>query len=523
MMRFATLAAAASLAVVHAPLGAQDVTIALDADASGPQIDRNIFGQFAEHLGTGIYGGVWVGEDSRIPNVRGIRTDVVQALKKLKIPNVRYPGGCFADEYHWRDGVGPNRRSTVNANWGNAIEPNTFGTDEFFDFLKMIDSEAYISVNVGSGTIEEAADWAAYMTADTRSSAGQDRAANGHPEPYEIAFLGLGNENWGCGGNMTPEHYVDLMKRHARFDRNYNPTQAEGTGNEMRRVAVGPNGTDTSYTEAVMKAWAGRDWSWSIEGLSLHNYTVPEWPPSLPSVGFGEDDYALILQTTLKMDDLLRTHSEIMDKYDPEKTVPLIVDEWGVWLAENPGSPEGFLQQQNSLRDAIVAALNFNIFARHADRVRGANIAQMVNVLQAMILTDGPRMVLTPTYHVHEMYLPMQDATLVPIEFDGGWYYHNGIALPGVDALAFRDTAGKLWLSLVNLDPAEDKDVAVEVSDVRVSRAEGQVLTGPNVNSINTFDAPGTVSPVPIRGTVNGGRVSVSLPAKSIAVLALEE
>jgi len=523
MTRLTVLAAVSSLAFAHAPLAAQDVRIALDGDAAGPQIDRHIFGQFAEHLGTGIYGGVWVGEDSEIPNVRGIRTDVVQALKTLKIPNVRYPGGCFADEYHWRDGVGPNRRSTVNANWGNAIDPNTFGTDEFFDFIGMIDSEAYISVNVGSGTIQEAADWMAYMTADTRSSAGQDRAANGHAEPYEIAFLGLGNENWGCGGHMTPEHYVDLMKRHARFDRNYNPAQPADGDNAMKRVAVGPSGDDPSYTEAVMKAWAGRDWTWSIEGLSLHYYSVPEWPASRPSVDFDEDDYALILQTTLKMDDLLKQHSAIMDKYDPEKTVPLIVDEWGVWLAENPGSPAGFLQQQNSLRDAIVAALNFNIFARHADRVRGANIAQMVNVLQAMILTDGARMLLTPTYHVHEMYLPMQDATLVPIEFDGGWYHRNGMALPGVDALAFRDTAGKLWLSLVNLDPSEEKDIVLELSDIRVSRAEGQVLTGPNVNSINSFEAPDTISPRAIRGAVNGARVRVNLPAKSIAVLALED
>ncbi len=523
-MKFVTKACAfAILALAADPVLAQDVTVSVAATESGPTINKHIFGQFAEHLGTGIYGGVWVGPDSAIPNVRGIRTDVVEALKAIKVPNVRYPGGCFADEYHWRDGVGPERRSTVNANWGGAIEPNTFGTDEFFDFIDMIDSEAYISVNVGSGTIQEAADWTAYMTADTRSSAGQDRAANGHAEPYEIAFLGLGNENWGCGGNMTPEHYVDLMKRHARFDRNYNPAQAAGTGNEMRRVAVGPNGPDTSYTEAVMKAWAGRDWSWSIEGLSLHNYTVPEWPPSLPSVGFGEDDYALILQTTLKMDDLLRTHSAIMDKYDPEKQVPLIVDEWGVWLAEDPGTPEGFLQQQNSLRDALVAALNFNIFARHADRVRGANIAQMVNVLQAMILTDGPKMVLTPTYHVHKMYLPMQDATFVPVSFEAGEYRHGDIALPGLDAVAFRDTAGKLWLSLVNLDPHETKDVEVDVSGLTVRAASGEVLTGPEVSSINTYDSPDVVAPKPIEASVRGGSLRVSLPAKSVAVLALTE
>lgn len=523
-MKFAIkVAAGAILACVANPALAQDVTVFVAAADSGPTISKHIFGQFAEHLGTGIYGGVWVGPDSDIPNVRGIRTDVVDALKELGIPNVRYPGGCFADEYHWRDGVGPERRSTVNANWGGAIEPNTFGTHEFFDFVDMIDSEAFISVNVGSGTIQEAADWVAYMTADTRSSAGQERSANGREDPYEIAFLGLGNENWGCGGNMTPEHYIDLMKRHARFDRNYNPAQAEGGGNEMRRIAVGPNGAETRYTEAVMKAWSGRDWSWSIEGLSLHNYTVPEWPPSLPSVGFGEDDYALILQTTLKMDDLLRTHSAIMDKYDPEKEVALVVDEWGVWLAEDPGSPEGFLQQQNSLRDALVAALNFNIFARHANRVRGANIAQMVNVLQAMILTEGPKMVLTPTYYVHKMYLPMQDATFVPVSFEPGEYALGDITLPGMNAVAFRDTAGKLWVSLVNLDPHEAKDVELDVSGLSIRGATGKVLTAPDVNSINTYDRPEVVVPKAIGGIVRGGDVRVSLPAKSVAVLVFEE
>ena len=521
LRQLASAAGAACLALAAVPAAADDpVTVSVAADQPGPVIDRHIFGQFAEHLGTGIYGGVWVGPDSAIPNVRGIRSDVVAALKAIKVPNVRWPGGCFADEYHWRDGVGPNRRSTINANWGGAVEPNTFGTDEFFDFVDQIGSEAYVSVNVGSGTIHEAADWMAYMTADQRSSAGQERAANGHPAQYKVKFLGIGNENWGCGGNMRPEHYIDLLKRHARFDRNYNAAQ---TGEDaMERIAVGPSDDQTAYTEAVMKAWAERDWSWSIEGLSLHSYTVPEWPPSRPSTGFGEDDYALILDTTLKMDQRIARHAAIMDKYDPEKEIGLVVDEWGVWLAEDPGTPEGFLSQQNSMRDAIVAALNFNIFAKHSDRVRGANIAQMVNVLQALILTDGPRMVRTPTYWVHEMYLPMQDATYIPVKFDPGTYRHGDFTLPGVDAAAMRDAEGRLWLSLVNLDPDQPKTVAIEISGLVVRSAQGRVLTAPNVNSINTYDAPETVVPQPIAGSVQGGTVSVELPAKSIAMLALD-
>src|SRR6187551_2535873 len=474
MKKIFTAAAAIALIPMAPQAQAQDTTVTIAAEQHGATISRQIFGQFAEHLGTGIYGGVWVGPDSPIPNVRGIRSDVVAALRAIKVPNVRWPGGCFADEYHWKNGIGaPSaRRATVNANWGGAIEPNTFGTDEFMDFVDQIGSEAYLSINVGSGTFEEASEWLAYMTADQRSAAGADRAANGHAAPYKVKFLGLGNETWGCGGNMRPEHYTDLMKRYARFTRNYN--SAQQTGSEvMQRIAVGPSDDDPRYTEAVMKAWSERDWSWSIEGLSLHSYTVPKWPPSLASTEFGEDDYALILQTTLKMDDKIAQHSAIMDKYDPKKEVPLVVDEWGVWLAETPGTPTGFLQQQNSMRDAILAALNFNIFARHADRVRMANIAQMVNVLQALILTDGPRMVLTPTYWVHKMYLPMQDATFIPVTFDAGEYRHGEIVLPGVDAVAMRDTGGKLWLSLVNLDPNEGKTVAVDVGGLGVRRAAG--------------------------------------------------
>ncbi len=517
-------AAALALACLPTIARAQDVTVSIEAGHPGVTINRNIFGQFAEHLGTGIYGGVWVGPSSPIANVRGIRSDVVAALKAIRVPNVRWPGGCFADEYHWKNGIGaPSaRRATVNANWGGSIEPNTFGTEEFMDFVGQIGSDAYVSVNIGSGTLEEASEWLAYMTADRRSAAGNDRAKNGHAEPYRVKYLGLGNESWGCGGNMRPEYYTDLLKRYARFTRNYNPAQQSGEG-VMQRIAVGPTDDDIAYTESVMKAWSQRDWSWSIEGLSLHSYTVPKWPPSLPSTDFGEDDYALILQTTLKMDARIALHAAIMDKYDPKKEVPLAIDEWGVWLRETPGTPTGYLQQQNSLRDGILAALNFNIFARHADRVKMANIAQMVNVLQALILTDGSRMVRTPTYWVHKMYLPMQDATLIPASFNAGSYRRGDIALPAIDAVAMRDKSGKLWVALVNLDPREAREVALTIAGATVRGASGEVLTGANVNSINTFDAPDTVTPRPISAAVRDGKVTVALPARSVAMIGLRE
>jgi alpha-L-arabinofuranosidase len=526
----------AALALGGALSGAavgQTAPLTIHADRPGPKIDRNIFGQFAEHLGTGIYGGVWVGPGSKIPNVRGIRSDVVAALKGIRVPNVRWPGGCFADEYHWRDGIGDpaKRKVTVNSNWGGAIENNAFGTDEFFDFIGQIGAEAYVSVNIGSGTVQEAADWLAYMTGDPRSTAGKERAANGHSAPYKVKYLGLGNESWSCGGAMTPDHYVDQMKQFARFTRNFNPTQQANSnpalnatsGDEMKKIGVGPGDAATSgYTEAVMKAWQAHDWSWSVDGLSLHNYTVVRFPPAYSSVNFGEREYAEIIKDTFRMEDLIRSNSAIMDRYDPERKVPLVVDEWGSWYAKLPGTPEGFLQQQNSLRDAIIAALNINLFARHADRVRMANIAQMVNVLQAMILTDGPKMVLTPTYHVFKMYVPFQDATLIPVDYDAGRYRQGDIALPRVDVMAARSPDGRVWLALTNVDPSRPVEFAADVTGMAARSASGSVLTAPAVDTINSFDAPQTIVPRPIGATVSGGKLRISLPAKSVAVLALQ-
>ncbi|WP_343228838.1 alpha-L-arabinofuranosidase C-terminal domain-containing protein [Sphingobium sp. D43FB] len=527
-------ALALAISVAASPLLAQPTPIKMSvaADGTGPKIDRNIFGQFAENLGTGIYGGVWVGEDSSIPNVRGMRSDVVSALKALKVPSVRWPGGCFADEYHWRDGVGPRakRAVTVNGSWGNALEKNDFGTDEFFDFLNQIESEAYISVNMGSGSAKEAADWMAYMTADPGTTAGAERAANGHREPYRVKFLGIGNESWSCGGAYSADYYVDEMKRYARFTRNLN-IQQQGTDNPaggsvagtdpMQRIAVGPGSLDTAYTEAVMKAWKGHDWSWSIEGLSMHNYTWMSWPPSFSSIDFGEREYAMLIKDTLKMEDMIRVHSAVMDKYDPAKKVPLVIDEWGVWLAKLPGSRDGFLHQQNSIRDAIIASINLNMFTRHADRVRMTVIAQMVNVLQAMILTDGPRMVLTPTYHLFKMYVPFQNATRLPIDFDAGTYSFGDVRVPRIDAIAARGTDGKLWIVLTNVDPSKPAEIDAQIACIRVGAASGTVLTADRVDAINSFDKPDTVAPRPISARVNGGRLQVTLPPKSVTVLSV--
>jgi len=512
--------------MLTAPAVAADkVELSVDVSKAGAKIDRNIFGQFAEHLGHGVYEGVWVGPNSPIPNTRGIRTDVVAALKALRVPNVRWPGGCFADEYHWRKGIGPagQRAATLNPNWGGVIEPNTFGIHEFMDFLDQIGSEAYLSVNVGSGTPQEAAEWLEYMTTAQPTALAKERAANGHPAPYKVAYLGIGNESWDCGGNMTADYYLSQLKIYSRFVRNFNPAQQDKQ--QMLKIAVGPGGGEarwTEWTEVIMKAWQNRQWSWDMQGLSLHSYTVVRWPPAYASVGFGEAEYGEILKQTLTMEDLATKHSAIMDKYDPEKKIALVVDEWGAWYTPLPGSNPGFLVQQNSLRDAILAALNLNIFARHADRVRMANIAQMVNVLQAMIMTDKEKMVLTPTYHVFKMYLPFQDATFVPVAFDAGAYTRGNITLPRVDAIAAKDTAGKLWLAITNLDPNQPVEIETNLVGVTGKSAAGETLTAPKVDSVNTFEAPSMVAPKPISAEIQGGKLALKLEPKSVTVVSVD-
>ena len=543
----AAVTAMAICGVAHAQSADAPGTLTVMADQPGPVISRDIFGQFAEHLGQGIYGGVWVGKDSKIPNVRGIRSDVVAALRAIKVPVVRWPGGCFADEYHWRDGVGPadKRVTTVNTNWANSVEPNTFGTDEFMDFASQIGAEAYISVNVGSGTVQEAADWLAYMTAVAPSTAARERAANGRKAPYKVKYLGLGNEMWGCGGPYTADEYVTKMKTFAHFVHNQNPDQAPppidfagiakdlmsgnpmdslpANPNGMKRIAAGPNSSDPSYTEVIMKAWKARSpIYWDIDGISLHQYTWGPLPFNELGTGFGEREYATLLMHTKFIERTIIKHSEIMDKYDPKKHVALVVDEWGVWLKPKEGTEPLHLRQENSLRDGIAAALNLNIFARHADRVRMTNIAQMVNVLQAMIMTDGAKMVLTPTYHVYKMYLPFQDAQFLPISFEAGTYSYGGVSMPRVDAIAARGKDGKIWLALAHVDPNSPVDITIDMPGVAARSATGEVLTADRVDSINSFEAPDAVAPQPFSASAKDGSLVLRLPPHSVTVLNLE-
>lgn len=517
-MKLRTTVALLALALI-AQRSMAATTVVIHADQPGPRIDRHIYGQFAEHLGRGIYEGVWVGEDSSIPNQHGFRTDVVKALRELHVPVVRWPGGCFADEYHWRDGIGPraSRPVTLNTNWGGVPENNAFGTHEFLEFAQLIGADAYINGNLGTGSSREMAEWLQYMTSDKPTSLTAERARNGHPAPWKIAYFAVGNEAWGCGGNMTPDFYVSQFRQTATFLKA--PQDARPIV-----VASGGNDEDTSWTEALIsKAW--HDKQPEMGAISFHYYTIPSghFQSKGAATGFGEDQWIATVGHALQIDDYITRNSAILDKYDPDKKVAFAVDEWGTWYDAEPGREPGFLYQQNTLRDAVVAAATLNVFHHHADRVRLANIAQMVNVLQAMILTRGSQMLLTPTYHVFRMFRPFQDATLLPTELHGPAYELGGVSVPAISVSAAHGTDGAVLVALANLDPKTKQALSLSIPGATPKRVSGEILTASAMDARNTFEAPDAVHPTAFSGaSLKGATLSLTLPAKSVVVLRLE-
>ena len=495
--------------------------IIVDADRAVATISRHIYGHFAEHLGRCIYGGFWVGEDSPIPNTRGIRKDIVDALRAVRIPNLRWPGGCFADEYHWMDGIGPRDRrpAMINTHWGGVVENNHFGTHEFMDLCAQLDCEPYICGNVGSGTVQEMQQWVEYLTFDGVSPMADLRRRNGREEPWQVTFWGVGNENWGCGGNMRAEYYADEYRRYQTYVRNF------GT-NQIYKIACGPRNDDYHWTDVLMQHARTARGTYRMHGLALHYYT-PDAPFRLQhsATEFGEPEWIDILKTAARMDELITNHAAIMDRYDPEKRVGLIVDEWGTWFAVEAGTNPRFLYQQNSLRDALVAALTLNIFNHHCERVTMANIAQTVNVLQALILTDpeSDRMVLTPTYHVFDMYQVHHDATMLPLELHCDDYTCGEHTMAGLSASASRDQAGLVHLSLCNVNPNQAADVTCEVRGMTLNAVRGRILRGDYMYAHNTFDAPRQVSPAEFRdAAVVGSQCTLTLPPRSVVVLELD-
>jgi alpha-L-arabinofuranosidase len=489
--------------------------LTLSAGKGKEKINKHIYGHFAEHLGRCIYGGIYVGEGSAIPNTNGVRNDIVDALKKLNIPNLRWPGGCFADTYHWKDGIGPKdqRPTMVNQWWGGVTENNSFGTHDFLNMCELLGTEPYLAANVGSGTVQEFTDWLQYVNHGGKSPMSDLRAKNGREKPWKVAIWGVGNEAWGCGGNMKPEHYANIYRQYATF-----MTDWTNSGN-LFRVASGANSEDYNWTEVLMKEIPKN----LVEGVALHHYSVIDWGKKGDAVDFTENLYFKTMKQALKMEELVTKHSTIMDKYDPEKKIALVVDEWGGWYDVEKGTNPGFLFQQNTMRDAMIAGTTLNIFHKHCDRVRMANLAQTVNVLQAVILTKEEKMLLTPTYHVMEMYKVHQDATLLPLEIKSDDYVLEGEKLPAISASASIDAKGLTHISVVNIDAKKENTITIDIQEGKYSSVSGRILTSKKLQDFNSFESPNKIKPEAYtQAQLKGNKLTMKIPPFSVVVLELK-
>ncbi|WP_036386081.1 alpha-N-arabinofuranosidase [Muricauda sp. MAR_2010_75] len=491
-------------------LAQQPVTIQISKNADSIQISKHIYGHFAEHLGRCIYDGLYVGEENTvIPNTEGVRNDIIAALKELNIPNLRWPGGCFADTYHWKDGVGPqeDRPTIVNRWWGGTTEDNSFGTHNFLNLCEELGAEPYLSANVGSGTVQELIDWMQYTNHDGVSPMADWRRENGREKPWDVKYWGVGNETWGCGGNMTAEYYADIYRKYATFMSDWNNTGG------VYRIASGASEDDYHWTETLMK-----NVPYSLmEAVALHDYAVFDWNAKGPSVNFDEEIYFKSMEQALKMEEYVTKHIAIMDKYDPDGKVDLFVDEWGGWYDAEPEVQNGVLYQQNTIRDVMIAGTVLNTFNNHAKRVKMANLAQMVNVLQAVILTDEEKMIKTPTYHVMNMYKVHQDAMLLPSKIENNAQYRG---LPTISVSASKDADNTVHISLVNIDSQAEKAVEVNVADLDIKNIKAQILTSEKLQDHNSFNNPEKVVPGEFKDfKLRKGVLTIQVPAHSLIVL----
>ncbi len=512
-MKFKNLMLASAL-VFCGFAGAQS-TIVVDQTKDAPVISKHIYGHFAEHLGRCIYGGFYVGEDSEIPNTAGVRTDIIEALKAMKIPNLRWPGGCFADTYHWMDGIGPkeDRPTIVNQWWGGVTEDNSFGTHDFLNLCEALGAEPYLAANIGSGTVKEFTDWIQYVNHNGESPMANLRRENGREKPWSVKYWGVGNEMWGCGGNMTPEYYANLYRQYATFMSSWDNDDG------IYRIASGANVDDYHWTEVLMRDVPKH----LIEGVALHSYSFVEWNEKGPAVDFNENQYFKTIERALNMETLITKHTAIMDKYDPEGKIDLIVDEWGGWYNVEEGTNPGFLYQQNTMRDAMIAGATLNIFNNHSDRVKMANLAQTVNVLQAVILTDDEKMILTPTYHVMKMYTVHHDATRLDLDVNTESYEFEGKKLPAISVSASKDAQGKVHISLVNVDMNKAHEVVLDLSKLNLKNAAASILGSEQVQDHNSFEDPTKIEVKEFdEFKFKKGDLRVELPPFSVVVFELQ-
>jgi alpha-N-arabinofuranosidase len=484
-----TCAAAALPAGFHTARAAEpamSVTVLLDEPIG--TIKPAVYSHFTEHIGGVIYDGIWVGPDSKVPNIDGIRRSLVEHVRRLGRIVMRWPGGCFADRYHWRDGIGPrDRRPRRFGRWREETEPNHFGTREFMTFCRLCGAEPYFAANVGTGSAEEFQQWVEYCNAPAgKTTLADERAANGDIEPFGVRYWGVGNESWGCGGKFTPEDYCTEYRKFTEW--------LPGYGVPHYLIAAGPNGNDVSWTRRFFKKWA--DYARApLHGWSPHYYCGTTGH----ALNFSTDQWYEMLHKGNQMEKLIADQWGAMGEFDPDHKVKLVIDEWGCWHPEGTEINKRHLfEQMGCLRDALVAALTLDTFNRHAEKVDMANIAQLVNNLHSLFLADGDRFVATPTFHVFEMYRPHHEAQSVRLDVQAP---SVSFRAGGNDANLFRLAGSasrkekQLTLTFVHTHLREPAEVAIRLRAGRAERVNQTVLTHHELNAHNTFDKPETVVP----------------------------
>jgi alpha-L-arabinofuranosidase len=500
------------------------------------KLNRNLLGHFTEHLGACIYDGMWVGTDSSIPNVNGVRKDTAEALKRIQAPVIRWPGGCFADTYHWRDGIGPRdkRPTTWNIFWGRE-ESNAFGTDEFMEFCRLAGASPYLCFNVGSGTVKEDIEWFQYCNGKDPITVVNERATNGHSDPYNVKYWSVGNETWGCGGNFLPEDYAN---RYAEIT-TYISRLAQGQNVEFVAVGLGTGDWNRKFFETL----AARARPFSPRRISnVHQLSIHHYFRDGAAVDFSDKDYYDLLGSVGVLEGILRRTIGVIDEFtQPEgQTIGIALDEWGVWHPI-PSTGDRALFQPNTLRDALLAAVTLNSLNGFGTRISMANIAQTFNVLQSLAFTRGAQMVLTPTFYVFDLFQPHMDATGLKTVLDsptyeiesnqpaaigfGGQQNRPKIARDYVSVSASLDISRKkLCLTLVNQHLIDSMDVEIElVAGAAASGGKLRELTSANVRDQNTFEQPDVVkSPSEKSVSLRGRTFTQTVPAHSLQSLVLD-
>jgi alpha-N-arabinofuranosidase len=507
----ATVPAAFGPSLLSSPARAAEdarpsVTILLNEPVG--TINPAIYGHFTEHIGGVIYDGIWVGRDSKIANTNGIRQQLIDHMQRLGSTVIRWPGGCFADKYHWRDGIGdPANRPRRFGRWQEDTESNEFGTHEFIDFCRQIGSAPYFAGNVGTGTAEEFQQWIEYCNGPAgRTTLSDERVANGAKDPFGVRYWGVGNESWGCGGKFTPEDYCTEYRKFTEWLPSY--------GVPLTLIAAGPNGNDVDWTRRFFKKWV--DYARApLNGWAAHYYCGTTGH----ALEFSLDQWYQMLQKANFMGRLIEDQWAAMAEFDPEHHVKLIIDEWGCWHpAGTEINPHHLFEQMGCLRDALVAAITLDTFNRHADKIDMANIAQLINNLHSLFLADGDQFVATPTFHVYEMYRPHQGAKAVRLAVEA----HEIPFQAGGEQKIFQ-VAGSasvhdksLTLTLVHSHATETAELAIRVKDGHISEGRQTQLTHEHLNAHNTFAAPNVVAPSTSDVMARSGELVVTLPPASV-------